>query len=68
MEYTFKNRGRSFLRGMARSFDMFGVMRDQHHFSKNPIESDMEALRSDWDTVGNDIREAMHNYGKEQEE
>lgn len=64
--YTFKNRSRSFLRGMARAFDMFGVMQDKRDFPRSSIESDIEALRSDWDAVGNDIRKAMCNNDKEE--
>lgn len=30
-----------------------------------PDQSDAEALRQDWMTIGNDIRKAMRLYGKE---
>lgn len=31
-----------------------------------PTESDEEALRSDWEAVGDDIRSAMNRYEREQ--
>ena len=45
----------SFLTGMARVFDLGGVL-TEFHFASSPEEADFLALRSDWEAVGNDIR------------
>ena len=62
----------SFLEGMARIFDMGGTL-NEYDFGSNPdgsespkpadgAKADMEALRSDWRTVGDDMRSAMGGY------
>ena len=47
----------SFARGMARVMDLGGTINKYHQES-----SDTQALASDWETIGTDIKEAFINY------
>ena len=48
---------------MAKTFDIGASI---HHFAndKSPQEIDITALRSDWDAVGRDIRNATKEYAR----
>lgn len=48
----------SFIGGIAAVFDL-GSTLTNYNFSNTPEEADFKALRSDWVTVGTDIREAV---------
>ena len=48
----------SFIGGIAAIFD-FGNTLTNYNFSKNPEEADYKAIRSDWLSVGDDIRGAI---------
>ncbi len=60
----------SFLEGMARIFDIGGTLneydfsryRRERDDSENGAKTDMEALRSDWQAVGDDMRSVMGRY------
>ena len=62
----------SFLEGMARIFDFGGTL-NEYDFGPDPdgaesksyadgSKADMEALRSDWRKVGDDMRSVMGRY------
>lgn len=54
---------KSSLKGAARTVDLFGKL-DEH--KELPFqESDSEALREDWEKVGEDIRQATKKYVSE---
>ena len=48
----------SFVLGIAAVLDLGGTLKDPVS-DKDPLEKDMEALRSDWLAVGEDLRSAM---------
>lgn len=48
----------SFTEGIARLFDWFGGLND-YNSSRTPEEADNLAMEADWQTVGNDLRNAM---------
>lgn len=50
----------SFAEGIARILD-FGNTLSEYNYSLTPDQADTVALRMDWHTVGNDLRNAM-NY------
>ena len=50
----------SFLKGFARTFDLFGTL-DHYKYSNN---SDSEQIKQDWQIVGVDLKESLENYGK----
>lgn len=51
----------SFLEGMGRIFDFMGLLND-YQYDKTEKEADLNALRSDWFAVGDDIRTAIKTY------
>ena len=55
--------GSSFLDGMATIMDI-GATLYQPYLS-SPPKPDVEALRSDWINVGNDLMSAITQYGQE---
>lgn len=55
----------SFVHGIALSFNIFGS--SSKILSKITQVSDIEALRDDWNTVGNDIREAISQFEEKYE-
>jgi len=48
----------SFLEGMSSILDIAGVSTEV----SGVHASDADAIRSDWEAVGNDIRDAMNQY------
>lgn len=52
------------LYGAARSFDLFGTIRDPR-VERIRKRSDAEALRSDWEAVGRDLQSAILRVRKE---
>lgn len=51
----------SFLTGMARVIDLFGQL-DEYNSSPTVTLADYLAMKSDWASVGDDLREAMTRY------
>ncbi len=49
----------SFLRGIARIFDVTGSL-NEYNTSPTSEQADYRALESDWRVVGEDIQEAMN--------
>lgn len=66
MEYIVKSFIVSFFDGMSRAFDIFGSMRTTPTSIEGFIEKDIDALRSDWIVVGNDIRKGIGKYAQEE--
>ena len=54
-----------FFEGMARIMD-FGNTMNRYPKYHSATEEDMLALRSDWVTVGDDIREAIREFDENQ--
>ncbi len=57
-----------FASGVLDIFDLsslFGTRRYQLPYSSDPWRADGEALRSDWEAVGNDLRAAFMRYDAE---
>ena len=52
----------SFLSGVARILDLFGVF-DSYNLSRTPEEADARAMYSDWRIVGQDIFDASDTFG-----
>ena len=52
----------SFLGGMAQAMDLGGTL-FLFNNSRTPEEADLRAMKSDWITVGDDIRAAMERLG-----
>lgn len=50
-----------FLSGVARLIDLFGEL-DEFNYAPNPEMADAIAMRVDWQTVGEDLRAATHEY------
>ena len=48
----------SFSMGLAAVLDVGGNLIEYNN-SRTPAEADRRAIRSDWETIGNDIRTAM---------
>jgi len=57
----------SFLEGIARIFD-FGNTLNEYNSSPSDDIADEVALRMDWGAVGDNLRNALREYGKEIEE
>ncbi len=55
-----------FLEGMGRVVDLGSTM-VEYNQSPSPEEADNRALASDWQAVGDDLKNAMNLYGKDQE-
>lgn len=51
----------TFLEGVARSVDI-GDTLTEYNTSENGTAADLQALRSDWLAVGNDLREAISQF------
>ena len=47
-----------FAQGVGSLFDVFGTL-NQYNNAESPEEADYEALRSDWQAIGDDLRQAM---------
>ena len=54
-----------FFEGMARVLDLGGTM-VVYNESPTPQEADNRGLYSDWQTVGNDLKNAMNSYAQNQ--
>ena len=54
----------SFLGDLAWAFDMFGIIHDECQVDSSP-ESSIAALRTDWEIVGQGLRQAMLDHEKE---
>jgi hypothetical protein len=54
----------SFWSGMARVVDLGGTL-NEYNYSISPRKADYYAIRSDWNVVGDDIREAVNKYDDE---
>ncbi len=50
----------SFLKGIARTLDLFGSL-DQYKYSDDP---DAELIRRDWNSIGDDLKSEIKRYGK----
>lgn len=48
----------SFLEGMSRCLDIFGVY-DNYNYCRTPEEADFVAIRNDWAAIGDDMRAVM---------
>ncbi|MCL1986925.1 MAG: hypothetical protein FWG64_03015 [Firmicutes bacterium] len=60
-KYTKRKPLEHFLMGMARAIDIGGAY-SIHTENKNGYAADREALRGDWERVGNDLKSAMARY------
>lgn len=56
-----------FIGGMARVFDLFGLL-NTYNISTTPLEADYKAIRSDWKAVGSDMWSAVEQYERENEQ
>ena len=54
----------SYASGVARVLDLWGQF-DAYNESENPAEADAKAIASDWLIVGQDIHDAMLQFGSE---
>lgn len=57
----------SFLGGVARTLDLGGTLKEYNQ-SPDADTADAKALASDWFIVGSDIRTAINDYVKEEEQ
>jgi len=55
----------TFLKGFASAFDITGQTLLDFPDLKNGFQRDAEALRRDWQRVGNDLRTAMDSFANE---
>jgi len=55
---------RSFLDGMAALFD-FRPVQFRYNYDKTSNDADANAIHSDWQAVGDDLRSAMTLYEKQ---
>ena len=56
------NHGKAFLKGMASSIDLGGTLRNYHASHASPQQADCNALKSDWERTGRDIRGAISEF------
>jgi len=66
-EYSFYPKGhfkfRSFIKGMGSIINMYG--RDiGKTYHTSPNQADSQAIRKDWELVGNDIRTAINSFSE----
>ena len=54
----------SFLEGMIRAFDIFGVM-PVRSCTDSSKDANLAAISGDWETVGEDLWQAMMNFDHE---
>jgi hypothetical protein len=57
----------SFLSGVARILDLFGIF-DAYNESRKPIEADASAMYADWRMIGQDIMDATQTFESELKE
>jgi hypothetical protein len=53
----------TFTKGAARTVSLFGGL-DKYKTSKTPKEADRKAMAQDWKSVGQDLKVAIEQYGK----
>jgi hypothetical protein len=56
-------RNPSFFKGAARTVALFGGL-DEYKVSGSSSNADVEAIKQDWQTVGQDLVTASKTYGK----
>lgn len=56
----------SFLKGIGSVLNI-GATGNIYNSSKSATKADSRAIASDWQTIGNDMREALDEYKKETE-
>lgn len=56
----------SFLEGIARALDIGGTM-TMYNGSSSEEEADNRAIKSDWDVVGKDLKDAIESEKQKQE-
>jgi hypothetical protein len=54
----------SFIDGVSSVVDFFGNEKEKYYFDKTEKEADANSIYADWVAVGNDMKEAIDNYGK----
>ena len=54
---------KSFIDGYARSLDLLGIMKEWPDLSNSELK-DYEALKVDWQDVGDTIRRETRNFGQ----
>lgn len=58
--FTVRSLRRSaYLRGFASAIDLRGDSRHQYRFAASPERADFDALRNDWENVGQDLAAAL---------
>lgn len=55
----------SFFEGLARFLDFAGSLQE-YNSSRSAVAADLEALSSDWRTVGRDMKAAVDEYDQEE--
>jgi hypothetical protein len=55
---------RNFREGLGSLLD-FSTSEDKYRISDTPAQADRDSLLSDWQAVGEDMRYALDQYGKE---
>ena len=58
-------RRHALMRGAASALDLRGDTRHQYHFSPSPTQADFEAIRDDWEQVGQDMAAALDAAARE---
>ncbi len=63
--YTFRlfRKTPSLINGISSSLDFFGDDSTHYKINKTEKEADFDSIYSDWQAVGNDMREALKEYG-----
>ncbi|MFM1580742.1 hypothetical protein ABGF48_00810 [Helcococcus bovis] len=49
----------NYLKGVARLANVLGNSKTKYNSSRSAMEADSKALKSDWATVGNDLRKSI---------
>lgn len=54
------------IEGMLRAFDLFGARNQEsrYHRFDNAAQADAEAMRSDWERIGQDYKAAARKFEK----
>lgn len=55
----------SFLQGMARTIDLFGVLNRYNQYNTT-LHPDYEALKRDWEVIGLDLYDSIEAFRKEE--
>ncbi len=51
----------NFFKGFSRVFDLFGKL-DNYNYSETEEKADFNALRKDWEMIGEDLLNAIKKY------